>query len=69
MSRGRLAEAAPRHHIAALRVSALDAERLDIELTDMLRQQLLSIFAHFQPVRVRAALFAPIRRCPFHLLH
>ena len=42
--------AVPRQHIAALRVSALDAERLDVELTDMLRQQFLSILANVQPV-------------------
>ena len=62
-SRGPPAEAAPRHHIAALRVSALDAERLDVELTDMLRQQLGSILAHFQPVR-HGGFLCKFRPCP-----
>ena len=49
------AEEAPPHHIAALRVSALDADRLDVELTDMLRLQFTSILALFQPVRSASA--------------
>ena len=33
-----------------LRTSQLDADRLDIEISALLREQFLKIFAHFRPV-------------------